>query len=183
MRIPARVVACVLPLLLSACFHKTQQAQVQPLAPPIQEEPLPKPQNAPANLPPPVVTVPAPPQSAAAPAATPPAKTKKPPVRRRHIANHNPEEASNGAAGVSAIGQLSSGDPADYRRQTEESIAAVERGLNGINRPLDSSEQKTAQHIREFLKQAKAALASGDVDGAHTLTAKARVLLGELTGK
>lgn len=183
MRIPARVVACVLPLFLSACFHKTQQAQVQPLAPPIQEEPLPKPQNAPANLPPPVVTVPAPPQSAAAPAATPPAKTKKPPVRHRHIANHNPEEASNGAAGVSAIGQLSSGDPADYRRQTEESIAAVERGLNGINRPLDSSEQKTAQHIREFLKQAKAALASGDVDGAHTLTAKARVLLGELTGK
>jgi 2,3-bisphosphoglycerate-independent phosphoglycerate mutase len=84
---------------------------------------------------------------------------------------------------VSAIGQLSSGDPAEFRRQTEDSIAAVERGLKTINRALDESEQKTADHIREFIKEAKAALASGDVDGAHTLADKARVLLKELTSK
>jgi ribosomal protein S20 len=53
--------------------------------------------------------------------------------------------------------------------------------LNGINRALSDPEQKTADHIREFLKQARAALASGDVEGAHTLTAKAQVLLAELT--
>jgi hypothetical protein len=45
---------------------------------------------------------------------------------------------------------------------------------------LNDQEQKTAEHIREFLKQAKAALASGDVDGASTLAAKAKVLLSEL---
>ena len=77
---------------------------------------------------------------------------------------------------VSAIGQLSSGDPSDLRQQTVNSIAATERGLNRITRPLNDQEQKTAAQIREFLKEAKAALDSGDVDGAHTLTAKARVL-------
>jgi ribosomal protein S20 len=83
--------------------------------------------------------------------------------------------------GVSAIGQLSSGDPAEFRRQTENDIAATERGLKSINRSLNDQEQKTAAHIRDFLKQARQALASGDVDGAHTLTAKAKVLLSELS--
>jgi hypothetical protein len=46
---------------------------------------------------------------------------------------------------------------------------------------LSEPEQKTAAHVREFVKQAKAALASGDVEGAHTLTVKAQVLLSELT--
>jgi hypothetical protein len=82
---------------------------------------------------------------------------------------------------VSAIGQLSSGDPADMRRETVDSIAATERGLNGIGRTLSDLEQKTAAQIREFLKKAREALASGDVDGAHTLAAKAKVLLSELS--
>ena len=46
---------------------------------------------------------------------------------------------------------------------------------------LSEPEQKTAVQIREYLKQAREALASGDVDGAHTLAAKAKVLLAELT--
>jgi len=62
-----------------------------------------------------------------------------------------------------------------------DSIAATERQLNGIDRVLSKQEQKTARQVREFLKQAREALNSGDVDGAHTLAAKARVLLGELT--
>jgi hypothetical protein len=82
---------------------------------------------------------------------------------------------------VSAIGQLSSGDPGNSRQQTENSIGDIERRLNGINRTLSDSEQKTADHIREFLKQARAALDSSDVEGAHTLAAKAQVLLTELT--
>ena len=68
-----------------------------------------------------------------------------------------------------------------YSRVTNKIIADIERRLNGINRGLGDSEQKTADHIREFLKQARAALASGDVEGAHTLAAKAQVLLEELT--
>jgi outer membrane biosynthesis protein TonB len=180
MKLPAKIVVWLLPLFLTACFHR-QQAQVQPLAPPIEDNPPPPPSTAPVNLPPPVVTIPAEPTK---PAPTPP---PKPPAKHRKKsnappANLNPQEAANPAPnpGVSAIGQLSSGDPANYQKETEESIASIERKLNGITRPLDDAEQKTADHIRDFLKQAKTALASGDVDGAHTLAEKAKVLLAEL---
>jgi hypothetical protein len=178
MKVTPRIAAWLLPLLLTACFHKNQQAQNQPLAPPIEDNLPPPPSNAPANLPPPVITVP---QPAAANTNTAPAQEPaKPPVKHKKPVNKNPQQASNGTPGVSAIGQLSSGNPSDFSRQTGDSIAATERRLNSITRPLNDQEQKTAAQIREFLKQAKAALVSGDVDGAHTLAAKAKVLLAEL---
>jgi hypothetical protein len=93
----------------------------------------------------------------------------------------NAQPAANESPGVSAIGQLSSGEPSDLRQQTADSIAAIEHSLNGIGSGLSEPEQKTAAQIREYLKQAREALASGDVDGAHTLAAKAKVLLGELS--
>jgi predicted pyridoxine 5'-phosphate oxidase superfamily flavin-nucleotide-binding protein len=180
MKLPARSVVWLLPFFLTACFHKTHQNQVQPLAPPVASAPTPKPEPTPAELPPAVATIPAEPTATETNIPAKPKETPKPPVKHRKPVNKNPQQASNGNPGVSAIGQLSSGDPADFRRQTEDSIASTERGMRGINRPLNDQEQKTAAHIREFLKQAKAALASGDVDGAHTLAAKAKVLLGEL---
>jgi hypothetical protein len=45
---------------------------------------------------------------------------------------------------------------------------------------LNDQELKTSAQIREFLKQARAALATSDVDGANTLALKAKVLLTEL---
>ncbi|MGA2349268.1 MAG: hypothetical protein ABSF70_02450 [Terracidiphilus sp.] len=184
MKLPAKIAACVLPLLLTGCYqlHWFNRSQAQPLAPPIEDALPPKPSPAPADLPPPVVTIPNPtpePDVKLQPEAPP-----KPPVKHRKPAPPPPDttqQASNGSLGVSAIGHLSSGEPSDLRRQTEESIAATENGLNGINRTLSDQEQKTASQIKEFLKQARAALGSGDVDGAQTLAAKAKVLLGELS--
>ena len=46
--------------------------------------------------------------------------------------------------------------------------------------PCPMGRGATAAQIREYLKQARVALGSGDVDGASTLAAKAKVLLGEL---
>jgi len=111
-------------------------------------------------------------------------ETVKPLIRHWRSANPPelvdvPEVGANSE--VSAIGQLSSGDPGSYRQQTEASIASIEHGLNGINRPLNDSDQKTADQIREFLKEARTALDSGDVDGAHNLAGKAQVLLAALT--
>ena len=186
---PARRVVGLMPLLLLAgCFHfhKTNQSQVQPLAPPIEDAPPPKPVPSPTDLPPPVVTVPT--QTPVPEPAAQPQEKPKPPVKRKKPATPPPapapsnlQTASIGTPGVSAIGQLSSGDPADQRQQTLNSIAAIEHGLSGINRELSDQEKKTADHIKEFLKQARAALNSGDVEGAGTLTAKAKVLLGELS--
>jgi hypothetical protein len=180
MRTPAKCGAWLLPLLLTGCiFHKTRPAPIQSLAPPIGTSlPL---EVASLELPPSILVIPAQPIYN----LKVPTEPIKQPAKHRRPANKGAEETMEAAASptpvVSAIGELSAGDPANFHQQTEDSIAAIERGLNGINRPLDDSEQKTADHIREFLKQAKAALASGDIDGAHTLAAKAKVLLDELT--
>jgi hypothetical protein len=176
MRFPVKCVVLMLPLLMAACDHKQQKAQLPPLAPP--DVIIPPPANA---LPPPNETIPTKPTQEA---PTPPLPVQKPVVKKKkpkpadttdQAANTNPE--------VSAVGHLSSGDPADLRSQTVDSIASTERGLQNINRNLDDGEKKTADHIREFIKEARAALASGDVDGAHTLADKARVLLNELINK
>ena len=180
MRTPAKCGAWLLPLLLTGCiFHKTRPAPIQPLAPTI-EASLPL-EVASLELQPAIVVIPAIPIYN----LKVPAEPIKQPAKHRKPANKSAEEsaevAANPTPAAPAIGELSAGDPANFRRQTEDSIAAIERGLGGINRPLDDAEQKTADHIREFVKQAKAALSSGDIDGAHTLAAKAKVLLDELT--
>ncbi len=181
MKLPVRCVAWLLPLLLTGCyFHKPVHTQLQTLAPPIEDTPPPNPEPSPTNLPPPVITIPG--QTTTPVAKMPPHTTPKPPLRRPKPAPAPAAQvASNENPGVSAIGQLSSGDASDLWQQTSSSIAATERGLNSIAGKLNDQEQKTAAHIREFLKQARAALASGDVDGAYTLATKAKVLLGELS--
>jgi hypothetical protein len=173
--------------LIQGCDQKVKAApQQQTLAPPIVDAPPPKPSTvSTADLPPPVVGNPEPPPGAdtvdnSTPAKKPVRHTKKPAT-----ASSQPvQEASNGTApptpSVSAVGSFSSGASGDSRSQTEEAINSTEKGLNSITRPLNDSENKTAAQIREFLKQARAALASGDVDGASTLIKRAKVLLAEL---
>jgi len=179
MKLPLRSVAWLLPLLLTACFHKAPKTRVAPLAPPVQAAPQAQPVQA-AEPPPPVAAAPAQLVAPVATAATQPQEKPKPPVAHHKPAAKPAQVASSGSPGVSAIGQLSSGEPSDLRRQTSDSILATDRALNGIPRKLNDQEQRTAAQIREFLKQARAALASGDVDGARTLASKAKVLLGEI---
>ena len=104
----------------------------------------------------------------------------KKPQKHRRPANTNPQVASNETPAVPAIGTLSTGDPPNVRQQTDDSIESTEKALNGINRKLNDQEQKTVAQIREFLKQAREALTARDVDGAHNLAIKAKVLLDEL---
>ena len=179
MRLPALSVVCLLPFLLSACMHKNNHAQVERLAPPIEDAPPPRPMPSPTNLPPPVITEP---NMNTTPEVEPPLPAHpKPPVKHRKPAPKNTEVAANETPSVSAIGQLSVGDPNDLQQQTLHSIGIIERGLGSITRTLNDQEQMTAAQIREFIKQARVALSAGDVDGAHTLAVKAQVLLGELS--
>jgi outer membrane biosynthesis protein TonB len=182
MKTPGKSVALLLPLILTACVHKNDQAQNQPLAPPIIDVPT-TPTPSPTELPPPVVSVP-PAQTAQ---ITPPPQPEQKPAKKP--AHHpKPEKtadqaqaANTSTPAVSAIGQLTPGDSSNLRDQTVESIASTERGLKDINRSLSDQERKTVTQIKEFLKQARTALTSGDVDGAHTLALKAKVLLGEIS--
>jgi hypothetical protein len=187
MKLRARNLAWLLPLLLSACFHKTHRHPDQSLAPPAAAQP----ESAP----------PAPPPAASGPSrqsiktgegagktgtvekprSKPHVWHKKPSAKTVQPAASGTPAATPETPAVSVIGQLSSGDPSGQRRETVGSIEATERGVNGIGRTLNGQQQIIAAQIRSFLKQARDALAAGDVDGAHTLAAKAKVLLGELT--
>ena len=177
MRFSARCAALLFSLVLAGCFHKTQVAQNQPLAPQIEDTSPPRPEPSPSNLPPPEVTIPVqqPPAE-----ITPPAEPVKKPAKHRRPVNNNTQVASAGTPAVSAIGQLSTPDPPNIRQQTDASIESTEKTLNGITRKLNDQEEKTAAQIREYVKQARAALTAGDVDGAKGLADKAKVLLDEL---
>ena len=190
MRMRARDAAWLLPLFLTACLHshKPQQQQNQILVP--TNENLPKPAVSHPELSASTVTIPDEPlatDSNVKQEPIPKAKRKKPAKNTQPAASANTQQTASAppaapeSPGVSAIGELSSGDPSDERRETDESIASTERGLNGLGRTLSSQEQKTAAQIREYIKQAREALLSGDMDGAKTLAAKAKALLTELS--
>ncbi len=173
MKLSARSAAWLFPLLLTGCFHKTQIAQNQPLAPPIEDTP--KPEPAPTNLPPPEVSIPV--QTPTQQITPPPEPVKKP---AKHRKPPTTQVASNGTPAVPAIGNLTTPDPPNVRQETDDSIASTEKTLNGITRKLNDQEQKTAAQIREYLKQAREALTAGNVDGANNFAFKAKVLLEEL---
>jgi outer membrane biosynthesis protein TonB len=178
MKGPVQSAAWMLPLLLlTGCIHRDQQARIQPLAPPLVEAPPPsQPQ---------ITTPPEPPaiaETAPEPEpAPPPAPEPKPRVHHRKPAPKDttpPAEVADNT--VPAIGQLSSGDPPNLRWQTQNSIDHIERQLAELKGNMSAQDQHTVAHIKEFLTQAKKALATGDVDGANTLTQKAQVLLAEV---
>jgi hypothetical protein len=179
MKMRARDVAWLLPLFMTGCFfHKQHQPQGFALAPASNAEPRPVLTHP--DLSASVATIPELPLARVSnvePEPVPPARRKRPAKPAQQAANTPPPPAEN--PGVPAIGQLSSGEPVDMRRETEDSIAVTERGLNGLGN-LSEQDQKTAAQIRENLKQAREALVSGDVDGAHNLAVKAKAVLSEL---
>ncbi len=178
MKLPAKGAAWMLPLLLTGCIHRNQQAQIQPLAPPLVEAPPPAP-------PPQITTAPQPPAVAEttpqpSPAPPPKEEPKHRARRRKPVAKDNVPTTEVADNTVPAIGQLSSGDPPNLRLQTQNSIDNTARQLAEIKGNLSEQDKRTIEHILEFLNQAKKALASGDVDGANTLAEKAHVLLAEV---
>ncbi len=181
MKLPAKRVVWLLPLLLTGCFrmpfHRTRPQNPLALAPQV---------NRAKTIPLAVIELPPEDTVIAAQAMynmwvddhpiIPPMRRRRPPIPNDAATTPQPTPPATSPV-VNAIGQLSSGDGEYFRQQTENSIADVERRMNGIHRALSDPEQRTVGHIREFLKQARAALASGDVEGAHTLATKAQVLL------
>lgn len=182
MKLKAIHAALALILLPCGCVHREKAQTQPPLAPPIVDTPPPKPDTAPVNLPPPVITVPEVKQPTVT-NAPPPPPPPKPAPKRRHKAPETQQQVATDTPPpeVSAMGQLSTGDPSDRRAETTNSLADTEHKLDTLGRKLSDQEQKTSAQIREFIKQARAALNTGDVDGATTLAQKAKVLLGELT--
>ena len=191
MKLVARRLAWLLPLALSACVHGTNQAPMQALAPDLNDNP-PPPDLAPGALPAPVYTIP----KTAEPVAVPPEPAKIIPKHHKPAIKSTSGAPANGAQNppsgqvaeaaspppeVNAGGSFGTPGAPDSKKQTENSIAEIERGLNGIGRKLNEQEVKTSTQIREYLKQARTILGTGDVEGAKNLATKAKTLLDELS--
>lgn len=94
------------------------------------------------------------------------------------------QSPSSAPSDISPIGQLSAAGGSTStpsRQEIVDEINSTEKGLNDIKRTLSKDEQLTATQARTFLAKAKDALSQEDLDGAHTLVTKAKVLLDELT--
>lgn len=187
-------VVMLLPLFLAGCRHKTQakppaaaQAPAIPLSTVANNVPLYLPN---AQLPDITMATPTPPEAKPQPhkevhhrrpkhvtiPATPEAPAKPPQPTPEQLANGVPTD-------ISPIGQLSAAGEStniERRRKIVDEINATEKSLNDIKRPLNTEEQNTAAQIRTFLAKAKDALTRADLDGAHTLVTKAKVLLNEI---
>jgi hypothetical protein len=184
MTLRARHLVLLDPFLLTGCiFQKKQPQPVQALAPATPVTPKPEPVHP--DLPASDTTIPTQPIDSTADENLP----AKPVTHPHHQPSKSPQQVTNGQPAVSApdppavsaIGQLSSGEPSDLHRSVEESIASTEHSLNNIGRSLNDQEKKTAAQIREYLKQARDALNADDIVGARNLTSKAKVLLSELS--
>lgn len=95
-----------------------------------------------------------------------------------------PQQLATGVpTDISPIGQLSAAGEStnlERRHQIVDEIDSTEKSLGKIRRPLSKEEETTITQIRTFLEKAKQALNQADLDGAHTLVTKARVLLKEI---
>jgi ribosomal protein S20 len=83
---------------------------------------------------------------------------------------------------VTAIGALTAGGQASPQTKQEAAdlIASIEKRLNAW--PAQTTDDQKAQisKVRNFLRDAQAALKSGDAEGAKTLATKAKLLLDDL---
>ena len=62
-----------------------------------------------------------------------------------------------------------------------EQIHAQELRLSRIKQPLSDDDKAITEQVQDFLSKARQAVIENDLDGAQTLTTKAKVLLDELT--
>ena len=195
--------AMLLALCAAGCSLRAKQNSSGAQAPPLQGTQAPPviPQQKPET--PPQSTLPQP-SAQTAPPQLPPAPKRRV-TRQRHkkpsapasapnsgtqTASAQTGQSANGTAALASpssttpIGELTVGDSAvgeQSRNDTVKLIQATEQRLAHVTRPLSAEEQATDTQIRNFLKQARQALNSGDTDGAHTLATKAKLLLDELT--
>jgi hypothetical protein len=83
--------------------------------------------------------------------------------------------------------QLAPGETADeashQKQTTSELLAGTDASLKAMNgHQLSSSQQDMANEIRSYMRQAKEASASGDLERAYNLAFKAHLLSNELAG-
>jgi hypothetical protein len=82
---------------------------------------------------------------------------------------------------IQLAGSSPSDDPSQKRDAANRMLASTEDNLKKISgTQLTTAQQNSASQIRQFVKQSKSALASGDLERAQTLAWKAKLLSDDL---
>lgn len=108
-------------------------------------------------------------------------------VRRRKPAPVAPVQVAVVPPPASApsivLGQLSAGGEAGSgsRSETEGLLAAQKSRLERLSLAVATAHAADVEQARRFLKSAEEAWKTSDLEGAHTLALKAKVLLDDLT--
>ncbi len=183
MRRSAVALVFVALVTMAGCRHRTVKAVAVAPAPPAvtpvvvsvpppthPTEPLPEPAE--------------PALEAAVPVVTPPRKPHKkkvvqpptPPVQVAAI------EAPTPAAAPIALGQLSAGGDTGngLRTETEQLLAAQKVRVERLPTASILAHPTEVEQARRFLKNAEDAWKTADVEGAHTLALKTKVLLDDV---
>ena len=167
---------------LAGCRHKAATLVVPPTAPEIAPVMVSVPPPTHPTEPLPAATVPV--AEGHAPVVPPPKRPHKhkaapaPPVQVAVVA---PPPAAAAAPAI-ALGQLSAGGDAGsgLRAETETMLAVQMQRLDRLPTAVAAAHAADVEQARRFLKGADEAWKTGDVEGAHTLVVKAKVLLDDL---
>ncbi len=129
----------------------------------------------------------------ASPPATAPTKQAAPqskPVPKRTLPQENDGSTRvvrNGGAKDPPVNFTPANPPEEVKRRTDgvnDLLNKTDANLKSLSgQTLSSAQQDTAAQITMYSKQARAALADGDLDRAENLANKANVLSADLAGK
>ncbi len=180
-------------LLLSGCHRHAKQVFALPPAPPEiapvmvsvpppthPTEPLPAPIK-------PVVTVAPPPEKPAKKPSrirrVPPATTAiQPPASGLPAPAQTASAATPPAAPPISLGQLSAGGETagNLRQQTIDLIHSQTQRVSGLQNAFVNEHKDDVEQTRLYIRQAQESWNTSDVEAAHTLATKAKVLLDDL---
>jgi hypothetical protein len=111
--------------------------------------------------------------ASASPSSTP---SKPCPPPKKVVRNGGTDEPTIQLTGGTTAAQAS-----QERATTEQLTASTEENLKKIaDRQLNPSQQEIVNQIQQFVDQSKKAVAAGDLERAHNLALKARLLSDEL---
>ena len=169
-----------LSLSLAGCHRRVPAAMALPALPPDIGPVMvsvPPPTHPTEPLPEPTVPV----ASAPVPPAPAPKKPHKHKVKPAPVPP--PVQVAASTSPPIALGQLSTGGDAgkDLRGDTETLLAVQKQRLDRLAGNVTAAHTADVEQARRFLKGAEDAWKTGDVDGAHTLAVKAKVLIDDLS--
>lgn len=169
---------------LGGCRHRVVLAPLPPALAPVELVDVPPLENPPL-LEAPVIKLPAVPIAAAA------ARPKPERRRSRGVAVAPPAPAPEPTAAppvaappaeANAIGALTAGGEANpqTKQDATDLLASIEKRLNALPAQMNDEGKAQVNKVKNFWRDAQAALQSGDAEGAKTLATKAKLLLDDM---